>query len=99
MTLTRTVTTANGLYAPGHLGALTRYIPFELVDCVLMGLGRSSAVRRVPSRVAVYFVLALALFTGLGYRQVWGKLVGAVRQLGYCGPAEKQAVAYGSWAR
>jgi len=84
MTLTRTITTASGLYAPGHLGALTRFIPFELVDCVLEDLGRSSAVRRVPSRVAVYFVLALVLFPELGYRQVWGKLVGAVRQLGHC---------------
>jgi hypothetical protein len=84
MALSRTITMASGLYAPGHLGALTRFVPFELVDCVLEDLGRCSAVRRVPSRVAVYFVLALVLFPGLGYGQVWGKLVGTVRQLGYC---------------
>jgi hypothetical protein len=83
MTLTRTITAASGLYTPGHLGALTRFLPFELVDSVLEDLGRSSAVRRVPSRVAVYFVLALVLFPGLGYGQVWGKLVGPFRQLGH----------------
>jgi len=32
MTLTQTITTARGLFAPGHLGALTRFVPFELVD-------------------------------------------------------------------
>ncbi|WAX78209.1 IS4 family transposase [Streptomyces sp. KMM 9044] len=64
------------------MGALTRFVPFELVDSVLEGLGRRTVVRRVPSRVAVYFVLALVLFPGLGYGQVWDKLIGAVRQLG-----------------
>ena len=34
-TLTRTVTVAAGVFAPGHLGELTRYLPFELVDDVL----------------------------------------------------------------
>jgi hypothetical protein len=61
---------------------LTRFIPFELVDGVLEDLGRGAAVRRVPSRVAMYFVLALVMFPALGYGQVWGKLVGTVRQLG-----------------
>ena len=34
-TLTRTITVAAGVFAPGHLGELTRYLPFELVDDVL----------------------------------------------------------------
>jgi hypothetical protein len=29
-TLTRTLTVADGALAPGHLGELTRYLPFEL---------------------------------------------------------------------
>jgi hypothetical protein len=34
-TLTRMVTVAAGMFAPGHLGELTQYLPFELVDDVL----------------------------------------------------------------
>ncbi|MFH8731207.1 transposase domain-containing protein, partial [Streptomyces sp. NPDC017964] len=59
----RTITVARGVFAPGHLGELTQYLPFELVDDVL---ARSRAVqgrlRLLPSRVGVYFVLALAVF-------------------------------------
>jgi hypothetical protein len=51
------------LYAPGHLGELTSYLPPELVDDVL---GQTKTTQRrtrmLPSRVGVYFVLALALF-------------------------------------
>jgi hypothetical protein len=32
---TTTVTVAAGVFAPGHLGELTQYLPFELVDDVL----------------------------------------------------------------
>jgi len=60
MMLTQTVTTARGLFAPGHLGALTRFVPFELVDDLLDRPGRRGWMRQVPMRVAVYFVLALA---------------------------------------
>lgn len=34
-TITQTVTVAAGVFAPSHLGELTRYLPFELVDDVL----------------------------------------------------------------
>ena len=34
-TITRAVTVAAGVFAPGHLGELTQYLPFELVDDVL----------------------------------------------------------------
>lgn len=72
-TLTRTLTVAQGIFAPGHLGELTKYLPFELVDAVL-----TSRVRKLPSRVVVYFVLAMALFGECGYRgDVWAALVAA----------------------
>ena len=35
MTITKTITVAAGVFAPGHLGELTQVIPFELVDGVL----------------------------------------------------------------
>ena len=34
-TITHAVTVAGGVFAPGHLGELTQYLPFELVDDVL----------------------------------------------------------------
>ena len=64
------------MFAPGHLGELTWGLPFELVDAVLAETGRvERRLRDLPSRVGVYFVLALSLYPDLGYRQVWGKLV------------------------
>ena len=36
-------------------------------------------LRALPSRVGMYFVLALCLFPGLGYRKVWAKLTATVR--------------------
>ena len=60
----------SGVFAAGHLGELTWYLPFELVDDVLE---RTRTVQRrlrdLPSRVGVYFVLALGLYPGLGYRR------------------------------
>jgi len=41
-TITRAVTVAAGVFAPGHLGELTQYLPFELVDDVLEQSFRSS---------------------------------------------------------
>lgn len=64
------------MFAPGHLGELTRYVPFELVDAVLEETGAvERRLRVLPSRVGVYFLLALGLFPDLGYRRVWDKLV------------------------
>lgn len=74
-TFTRIVTVAAGVFAPGHLGGLTPYLPFELVDDVLEQTGAvQQRLRDLPSRVGVYFVLAMGLFPGLGYGQVWAKL-------------------------
>ncbi|WP_433206511.1 IS4 family transposase [Nocardia sp. CA-107356] len=90
MTLTRTITVARGIFAPGHLGELTQYLPFELIDDVLT---QTRVVQRrtrlLPSRVGVYFVLALAVFPTLGYERVWDKLVAGLGSLRPCRPSEK----------
>lgn len=60
MTITRTITVAAGVFGPGHLGELTWQVPLELVDAVLEETGaRERRLRDLPSRVGVYFVLAL----------------------------------------
>jgi len=89
-TITRTVTVAAGVFAPGHLGELTQYLPFELVDDVLV---QTRAVQRrlrdLPSRVGVYFVLALGMYPRLGYARVWGKLTAGLHDLPVPRPSEK----------
>ncbi|MCX5582937.1 IS4 family transposase [Streptomyces erythrochromogenes] len=73
--ITRTVGVAAGAFAPGHIGELTRIIPFEMVDEVLAVTGAvQRRIRLVPARVTVYLLLAGALFTGLGYQQVFDRL-------------------------
>lgn len=74
--MSRQVSAAAGVFAPGHLGELTRFMPFELVDAVLAEhRAVERRLRSLPSRVGVYFVLALGLFCDLGYGQVWANLV------------------------
>ncbi|MPY86080.1 MAG: IS4 family transposase, partial [Actinophytocola sp.] len=81
---------AAGVFAPGHLGELTRQVPFELVDAVLAETRTTEQrLRDLPSRVGMYFVLALALFPGLGYRKVWGKLVAGLGGLRLPCPSDK----------
>jgi len=66
---------AGGVFAPGHLGELTRIVPFELADAVLAEAGVvQRRLRRLPSRVGLYFVLAMCLFPGTGYGGVWAML-------------------------
>jgi hypothetical protein len=49
-TVVRKVTVAAGVFAPGHLGELTRHVPFELVDAVLDETGtRQRRLRDLPS--------------------------------------------------
>ncbi|MGW1848975.1 IS4 family transposase [Streptomyces sp. NPDC001966] len=73
--ITRTVGVADGVFAPGHIGELTRIVPFEMVDDVLAQTGAvQRRIRLVPARVTVYLLLAGALFNGLGYRQVFDRL-------------------------
>ena len=86
-TITRTITVAVGVFAPGHVGELTRVVPFELVEAVLEETGaRERRLRLLPSRVGVYFVLAMCLFPRPGYLGVWAKLTAA---LGLASPSAK----------
>ena len=75
-TITRAVTVAAGAFAPGHLGELTQYLPFELAEGVLeQTRAVQHRLRDLPSRAGVYFVLALGMFPRLGYARVWEKLI------------------------
>ena len=89
-TVTRTITIAAGVFAPGHVGELTRVVPFELVDAVLEETGaRERRLRLLPSRVGVYFVLAMCLFPRPGYLGIWAKLTAALGGLGLVSPSAK----------
>ncbi len=73
--ISREVVVAAGAFAPGHLGELTRIVPFEMVDAALAQTGRTQArVRDLPSRVVVYLMLAGCLFPTMGWPQVWQRL-------------------------
>jgi len=86
----RPVTAAAGVYAPGHIGELTQYLPFELVDDVLFQTKTvQRRLRDLPSRVGVYFVLALVLFPHVGYERVWQKLTAGLSGLEVPHPSEK----------
>ena len=89
-TISHEVTVAGGIFAAGHLGELTQYLPFELVDDVLAQTRTvQRRLRDLPSRVGVYFVLALGLFAHLGYARVWGKLTAGLPDAQVPVPSEK----------
>lgn len=86
--ITREFAVAEGVYAPGHVGELTQVLDFDLVDAVAAETGTvQRRVRLLPTRVVVYFVLALALFEHGSYRGVWGKLVAGLRVLTLATPS------------
>jgi hypothetical protein len=90
VTTVRRITVAAGVFAPGHLGELTAIVPFELVDAVLEESGAvERRLRDLPSRVGVYFVLAMCLFPEIGYLLVWDKLTGALAGLPVARPSAK----------
>jgi hypothetical protein len=75
------------VFAPGHLGELTRLIPFEMVDDILTTTrATQSRVRLLPARVTVYLLLAGCLFAELGYRQVWQRLTSGLTGLALVTP-------------
>ena len=58
------------------IGVLTRVFPPELVDAVVAEAGRVERRQRLlPARVVVYYVLAMALFSGSSYEEVMRLLV------------------------
>ena len=90
VTLTRAITVAEGVFAPGHLGELTQVIPFELVDAVLEEAGAvQQRLRDLPSRVGMYLLLAMGLFEQVGLAVVWSKLVAGLSGLPVAAPSEK----------
>jgi hypothetical protein len=61
----RPIRTSEPRRLAGHLGELTQYLPFELVDDVLEQTKTvQRRLRDLPSRVGVYFVLALGMYPG-----------------------------------
>ena len=93
MAVNRTITVAAGAFAPGHLGELTRIVPFELVDAVLdEARARERRVRLLPSRAGVYFVLAMCLFPQPGDPGSGGKLTAALDGMGLAVPSPKAAL-------
>lgn len=78
---------AAGPFAPGHLGELTRIVPFEMVDAALESARAVQVrVRDLPSRVVVYSLLAGGLFAGIGYRQVWARMISGLGGLAVADP-------------
>ncbi|HEY3976131.1 MAG TPA: IS4 family transposase [Streptosporangiaceae bacterium] len=81
------MTVAGGRFAPGHLGELTRQVPFEMVDAVLEETCRvQRRVRVLPARVVVYLLLAGCLFAELGYAQVWARMTAGLDGLAGASP-------------
>jgi hypothetical protein len=63
------------------LGVLTRTFPPELVDQAVAATGRVEQRHRLlPARLVVYYVLGLALFSGMGSVEVLRCLVEGLRE-------------------
>lgn len=91
--ITRKIAVAKGVYAPGHLGELTQILDFDLVDAVAAETGTvQQRVRLLPTRVVIYFVLALALFEHCGYRRVWAKMTAGLRVIKLATPTASALV-------
>jgi transposase IS4-like protein/DDE family transposase len=89
-TITHAVTVAAGVFAPGHLGELTQYLPSGLVDDILEQTRTvQRRLRDLPSRAGVYFVLAQGMYSRLGYARVWGKLTAGLAGMEVPCPSEK----------
>src|SRR5580704_11648965 len=65
------------------IGTLTRLVPRELVDEVVASEGRTEIRKnKLPARVMVYFVMAMALFYGDSYEEVMRKLADGLDYMG-----------------
>jgi hypothetical protein len=79
------------------LGVLTTTVPAALIDAVLAETGRQSQrYRRLPARLVVYYLMALALYAQASYSEVLRCLVEGVRWLRLSGTdpalADKSAI-------
>jgi hypothetical protein len=64
------------------LGLLAAFCPPATIDRVLEAAGRvEQRVRLLPSRVVVYYVLAMALYASEGYRELYRLLVEGLRSV------------------
>jgi hypothetical protein len=78
---------AGGRFGPGHIGELTRIVPFEMVDAALAETGTvQKRLRALPSRVVIYLLLAAGLFAELGYGQVWARMTAGLEGLAVASP-------------
>src|SRR6185437_5668442 len=65
------------------IGTLTRLVPRELADEVVLSSGRREQRKnKLPARVVIYFVMALALFYDDSYEEVMRKLAAGLGYLG-----------------
>jgi hypothetical protein len=65
------------------IGTLTRLVPRELADEVILSQGRKEQRKnKLPARVVVYSVMALALFYSDGYEEVMRKLADGLKYIG-----------------
>lgn len=65
-------------------------VPFELVDSVLAETRTvQRRLRDLPSRVGMYFLLAMCLFPEVGYRLVWDKLTSGLAGIPVASPSTK----------
>ena len=65
------------------IGTLTRLVPRELVDEVVLSAGRKEIRRnKLPARVMVYFVMAMTLFYGDSCEEVMRKLADGLDYMG-----------------
>jgi hypothetical protein len=88
------VTVAGGRFAPGHVGELTRIVPFEMVDAALTETNTvQQRVRALPSRVVVYLLIAAGLFAELGYQQVWARMTAGLDGLVVARPSHSALAA------
>ncbi|MFJ4737558.1 transposase domain-containing protein, partial [Streptomyces sp. NPDC088770] len=72
------------------MGELTAVVSFELVDAVLAQTRTvQRRLRDFPSRVGMYFLLAMCLFPEVGYRLVWDKLTGGLAGMPVAQPSAK----------
>jgi hypothetical protein len=82
-TMTGSSSTPSSLTDAIGIGTLTRLVPRELVDEVVASEGRTEIRKnKLPARVMVYFVMAMALFYDDSYEEVMRKLASGLDYTG-----------------